>query len=120
MLMNAIGSFSLPARSLAKLGAAVGLVLAMAACASLETAAPPVDKLALPKNADHAKLAEGRQILAEHCVKCHGAPQIAKHSAQDWSEDILPKMTKKAKLNPHEAELVKNYVLTARGTMPHA
>ena len=115
--MNLFGSSLVVARSLLKSGAAFTLMSILAACASLETAAPPVDKLALPKNADRAKLAQGRQILAEHCVKCHGAPQIAKHSAEDWSDEILPKMTKKAKLTPHEAELVRDYVLTAHGTM---
>jgi mono/diheme cytochrome c family protein len=99
--------------SLLPVGVGVALVTVLAACASLETAAPPVEKLSLPRGADHTKLAEGRQILASHCVKCHGAPQIAKHSAEDWSDDILPKMTKKAKLTPEQAALVKNYVMTA-------
>ena len=100
-------------RSLLKISASLGLILSIASCASLEVAAPPVDKLTLPKSADRAKLAEGRQILASHCVKCHGAPQVAHHSVEDWKEDILPAMTKKAKLTDQEAVLLKNYVLTA-------
>ena len=100
-------------RSLLKVGAALGLIFSIASCASLEVAAPPVEKLSLPKNADRTKLAEGRQLLASHCVKCHGAPQVAHHSIEDWKEDILPAMTKKAKLTDQEAVLLKNYVLTA-------
>jgi mono/diheme cytochrome c family protein len=103
----------LSVRSLLPFCVGLALVMALAACVSLEKAAPPVDKLSLPKGADRAKLAEGRQILAGHCVKCHLAPRIAKHSAEDWTDEILPKMTKKAKLTPQQAALVKNYVLTA-------
>ena len=115
--MKLFDSLSAILQSILKISAAFALMCLIASCASLETAAPPVDKLALPKNADRAKLAQGRQILAEHCVKCHGAPQIAKHSTEDWSDEILPKMTKKAKLNPTEAALVKNYVLTAHAAL---
>jgi hypothetical protein len=50
-------------------------------------------------------------------VKCHGAPQVAKHSVEDWKEDILPAMTKKAKLTDKEAALLKNYVLTAHDAL---
>jgi mono/diheme cytochrome c family protein len=104
-------------QSLVRIGAALTLVLAVASCTSLEVAAPPVDKLTLPKNADRTRLAEGRQILASHCVKCHGAPQVAHHSVEDWKEDILPTMTKKAKLTDQEAALLKNYVLTAHDAL---
>lgn len=89
------------------------LALFLPACTSLEVAAPPVDKLTLPKNANRTKLAEGRQVLATHCVKCHGAPRIAHHSVDDWNNEILPEMTRKAKLTPQQAALLKNYVLTA-------
>lgn len=109
--------FDFPFRSLLKVSAVLGLVLSVASCASLEVAAPPVEKLTLPKHVDRAKLAEGRQILASRCVKCHGAPQVAKHSVEDWKEDILPAMTKKAKLSDQEASLLKNYVLTAHDAL---
>jgi len=104
-------------RFLPKVGAALTLVLTVASCTSLEVAAPPVDKLTLPKKANRTQLAEGRQILASHCVKCHGAPQVARHSVEDWNEDILPAMTKKAKLSNQEAVLLKNYVLTAHDAL---
>ncbi len=100
-----------------KLGAALAFILSIASCTSLEVAAPPVDKLSLPKKANRTQLAEGRQILASHCMKCHGAPQVARHSVGDWKEDILPAMTKKAKLTDQEAALLKNYVLTAHDAL---
>jgi mono/diheme cytochrome c family protein len=115
-IMHRITTSPTAIRSL-RIGAALSFVLVIASCASLEVAAPPVEKLTLPKNADRAKLAEGRQILASRCVKCHGAPQVAKHSVADWKEDILPTMTKKAKLTDQEAALLKNYVLTAHDAL---
>jgi mono/diheme cytochrome c family protein len=85
----------------------------ISSCTSLEVAAPPVGQLTLPKTANREKLAEGRQILADSCVKCHFAPRIAHHSKQDWEDDILPTMSLKAKLTDEQAALLRSYVMTA-------
>lgn len=92
-------------------------VVLLSSCVSLEVAAPPVEKLNLPKGVNRQQLAEGRQILATSCVKCHAPPRIAHHSAQDWDEEILPAMCRKAKLEETQAKLLRNYVLTAHEAM---
>src|ERR1700720_4332050 len=89
-------------------GGSVGIAALMASCASLDKAAPPVSQLTLPKGANVQKLGEGRKILASSCTQCHGAPRVNRHGSDEkWTQDILPKMTKKAELSAADAELVK-------------
>jgi mono/diheme cytochrome c family protein len=90
----------------------------MVSCVSLEKAAPPVSQLTLPKGTNTKKLEEGRAILADSCTQCHGAPQVSHHGSDEkWTQEILPKMTKKADLTDAQAELVKEYILAARKSM---
>ena len=94
--------------------AVCAITLLVASCAPLEKAAPPVDKLALPKKADRKKLEEGRQIYATSCTHCHGPARIDRRSDEKWAQKILPKMCEKAKLTAAQSEVLKLYVMTAR------
>jgi mono/diheme cytochrome c family protein len=86
--------------------------------APLDNAAPPVDKLALPKKTDRKKLAEGRQLYATSCSHCHGAPRVDRHGSDEkWTQRILPGMCKKSKLNAEQTAAVEAYVLAARKSL---
>ena len=90
-------------------------VLAVAAsCAPLDVAAPPVDKLKLPKKVDRKKLEEGRALYASSCTHCHGPARIDRRSDEKWSTKILPKMCAMSKLNGEQTLALTNYVMTAR------
>jgi cytochrome c5 len=96
----------------------VGIAALVASCVSVDKAAPPVSQLTLPKGANVQKLEAGRKILADSCTQCHGAPRVNRHGSDEkWTRDILPKMTKKADLSAADAELLKEYILTARKSM---
>jgi hypothetical protein len=99
-------------------GGSVGIAALVASCVSVDKAAPPVSQLTLPKGANVQKLEAGRKILADSCTQCHGAPRVNRHGSDEkWTQDILPKMTKKAELSAADAKLVKEYILTARKSM---
>lgn len=99
---------------------AVLAVLFVAGCRSLpyffrlgnvaqDQAAPPVETLA----ADHAQvsyLKHGRHVFVTKCTKCHAAMPIGDFAADDWTGDILPRMSKKAKLSGEEANALAQYV----------
>jgi mono/diheme cytochrome c family protein len=58
----------------------------------------------------YAHLGAGRDLYVGKCTKCHSAEPIRQHSLSDWKEDIMPSMTKKAKLSPEEESNVLAYV----------
>jgi hypothetical protein len=81
----------------------------------VELAAPEVRRLDAPV-ARLGELETGRVIYTSHqkCARCHRPKPVTDHTAADWSETILPRMAKKAKLSDLETRYVLNYILTAR------
>lgn len=61
---------------------------------------------------DQSSLATGRKIYVSllKCALCHRPKPVSDYSAQTWSEDILPRMSKKAKLSAQEYADVLSYV----------
>lgn len=92
--------------------------LIIAACAPLDVAAPPVERLQLPKKTDTTALAKGRELYASACTKCHGPARIDRGSDEHWAGRTLPKMCRWSKLTPEETALLSAYVITARHAMP--
>ena len=82
----------------------------LSSCVSLETAAPPVATITPPNQTSYTHLNSGREIYVGKCTKCHSAEVIVKHSLDDWKGDIMPAMSKKAKLSPSEEASVMAYV----------
>jgi mono/diheme cytochrome c family protein len=81
----------------------------------VELAAPEVQRLNAPI-ARVGELETGRVIYTsrQKCARCHQPKRVTDHTAADWSETILPRMAKKAKLSDLERQYVLNYILTAR------
>lgn len=62
------------------------------------------------KNYTEAQMEEGKTIFMGSCDKCHGLKEPETHTVAQW-ERILPRMSKKAKLEAEQAGKVRAYVL---------
>jgi hypothetical protein len=63
---------------------------ALAACVSLEQAAPPVET---------------------RCATCHSVEPVRKYSRAHWEREILPEMAEETNLSASDAAAVRAYVL---------
>ena len=87
---------------------AIATLTLLAACSeSTTTATVETTEEAKVYSAEDIK--QGGSIYASKCSTCHDAMVIDDYSKERWSK-ILPGMSKKAKLNPNETELVQAYV----------
>jgi hypothetical protein len=97
----------------------VGLVVmaTIVGCRTMpvELAAPEVPRLNAPV-ARVGELETGRVIYTsrQKCARCHWPKPVTDHTAAEWSETILPRMAKRAKLSDLERKYVLQYILTAR------
>lgn len=101
------------------IGTLLVLSLGAASCrhVPVEVAAPR------PQAADVAqapRLASGRAIYvaADKCASCHRPKPVYEYSAFVWSEKIMPRMGKKAKLTQTEYDDVLAYVTSPAGQSP--
>jgi hypothetical protein len=96
-------------------GLLVGAMVAGCRSVAVELAAPEVARLN-PPVARIGELESGRLIYTgrQKCARCHRPKPVTDHTAAEWSETILPRMAKKAKLSDLERKYVLNYILTAR------
>lgn len=81
----------------------------------LELAAPEVAHLNAPV-ARVGELETGRLIYIsrQKCAHCHRPKPVTEHTAAEWTETIMPREAKRAKLSDIEQQYVLNYILTAR------
>ncbi len=62
--------------------------------------------------AGQSALASGRKTYVSllRCALCHRPKPVSDYSVETWTEDILPRMSKKARLSPQEYADVLAYV----------
>ena len=107
MILSAVKPAAWLKRISAGLAAAV-----LAACVSLEQAAPPAETLAAGvKPAAAAQLRLGREIYVTRCARCHSVEPVRKYSRAHWERDILPDMAEETNLTASDAAAVRAYVL---------
>lgn len=86
-------------------------------CATMSATVPAnVAAPVPPENvADHSSLASGRKVYVSFlkCGMCHRPKPVSDYSAEMWAEDILPRMSKKARLTPEQYADVLAYVTSA-------
>ena len=73
-----------------------------------------------PSNTEgHSSLASGRKIYVSltKCALCHRPKRVSDYTVQTWTDDILPRMSKRARLNPQQYADVLAYV-TSVTTQP--
>lgn len=72
----------------------------------------PSEKVAdIKKNYTEAQMAEGKTLFEADCAKCHRLHQPEEHDIAKW-ENVLPRMTKRAKMDDAQAGMVRAYILT--------
>lgn len=57
-------------------------------------------------------LASGRDVYATRCGSCHSLVPPQSRTREQW-ETILPRMSRKARLEPDEGAAVRAYILAA-------
>ena len=85
-------------------------------CSSVPRYSSVPSKIAAPvplaNTTGHSSLEAGRKIYVSwlKCAMCHRPKPVSDYSAETWAEDILPRMSKKAKLSPQQYADVLAYV----------
>lgn len=88
------------------------LAAGLAACVSLEQAAPPAETLsAASRGTSAAQLRLGREIYVTRCARCHSVEPVRKYSRAHWEREILPEMAEETNLSASDAAAVRAYVL---------
>jgi cytochrome c5 len=97
--------------------AAAVAVLGLGACAGLTFTPPavagPVEVAAARRGFDVESVVRGREIYVRKCGDCHALVRPDEHTEAEWAE-ILPRMSRKARLGAGDAGDVRGYVLSAR------
>jgi hypothetical protein len=80
----------------------------------VDVAAPRVERLEVPVR-QVAPLETGRAIYTSvhKCARCHNPKSVTDYTPTQWTENILPRMSQKAKLSQLEREYLTAYVLAA-------
>jgi len=60
------------------------------------------------------ELTKGYNIYASKCTQCHDMKNPKDFSVDDWNDNYMPSMGKKAQLNDTEYQLVLHYILAKR------
>ena len=84
------------------------IALAVPACVSLDTVAPPVERVASARTSS-SQLDQGRRIYLGKCTACHAAEPIRKYSAAEW-DPIMVDMAKETNLTAEEDAAVRAYI----------
>lgn len=62
--------------------------------------------------ATHASLSRGYSIHQAKCANCHAFEDPSKYSERELKNDILPRMSRLAKLTDNEQDAVRAYLLS--------
>ena len=86
-------------------------------CGPDREAIPQVtDQMASGMDVDPSQLQRGRDLYMAHCNECHARVAPAKIDPEYWRE-ILPHMSKNAKLSPSQLRDLQTYLIAAHGTV---
>ncbi|MFM2171455.1 MAG: hypothetical protein RI957_1684 [Verrucomicrobiota bacterium] len=92
------------------------MVLAVACGPDLDAIPPVTEQMALGMGVEKAQLARGRALYMTHCNLCHERITPAKIDPEYWRE-ILPHMSKNAKLSRSQLQDLQTYMIAAHGTV---
>jgi len=97
--------------------AAILALAGLASCGPDVEAIPQVsDTMATEMGVEKAQLQRGRDLYMAHCNQCHERVKPAKIDPEYWRE-ILPHMSKNAKLNGAQLQDLQTYLIAAHGTV---
>jgi hypothetical protein len=85
----------------------------------VDVAAPVIPAAAVEGN-QPGRVDAGRSIYVSptKCARCHSPKPVWEYSAEAWTQDILPRMARKARLTPEEQDGLLAYVLAASKVRP--
>jgi cytochrome c5 len=61
-----------------------------------------------------ADLNKGYSLFADKCTQCHGMKNPKDFSTDDWTNDYMPDMGKRAHLSQDDYNLILHYILAKR------
>ena len=88
--------------------------LLVVSCGPSYMAPPVTPKLAKISPAPVTELERGFSIHQAKCAKCHSFENPADYTTNELSQEIIPKMARKAKLDVADEKAVLAYLLAAR------
>jgi hypothetical protein len=92
-------------------------VILVASCGpDLDAIPPATEKMAREMGVDQPQLQRGREIYMAHCQQCHERVTPARIDPESWRE-ILPHMSKNAKLSAAQLQELQTYLIAAHGTV---
>lgn len=92
--------------------AAISILMAQCTAKKTTTTAKSPEEVVaeVKKNYTEDEMAEGKTIFLGSCGKCHDLVEPEERTVSKW-ERVLPRMSKKAKLEDDQAGKVRAYVL---------
>jgi hypothetical protein len=96
------------------------LLSLLGACAPGYLPPPVSPQLAKFSSEPTNELQRGHLIHQAKCAKCHAFENPADYDADEWADEIMPKMAKKSKLSFADESAVLAYLLAARQMPPPA
>lgn len=98
------------------------VLLFFAGCATNAVPYPSASQVARARarwpDATRASLEHGRKLYVARCSGCHTLYAPTSRAAPRWAA-IVEEMAPRAKLSPHEAELVTRYLVAVSDPEPH-
>ncbi len=98
--------------------AGVALALLPGSCAPGYMAPPVSPQLAKLSRSPATELERGYAIHQAKCAKCHAFEDPAKYDVMELTEDIMPEMARKSKIDTVDEKAVLAYLLAARKLPP--
>ena len=98
--------------------AVVAVALLPGACAPGYMAPPVSPQLVKLSRSPATELERGHAIHQAKCAKCHAFEDPAGYPVDELTEDIMPEMARKSKINAADEKAVLAYLLAARKLPP--
>jgi mono/diheme cytochrome c family protein len=90
------------------------IALAIPACVSLDTVAPPVSQVVATRT-PLSQLEAGRRIYLGKCTACHAAEPIRNYTIAQW-DPIMVEMAEETNLTAEEDAAVRAYIRAVLAT----
>ena len=98
----------------------LALALLVFSCGPGYRTPPVTPQLVKISQAPASQIERGYSLHQAKCAKCHSFENPADYEVAELTDEILPEMARKAKLNPVDAQAVLVYLLAARQLPPEA
>ena len=98
----------------------VAVTLLICSCGPAYLAPPVTPKLVKVSRSPVSSLNRGYEVHQAKCAKCHSFQDPSDFEIEELTEEIMPDMARKSKLDPADEKAVLHYLLAARQVPPPA